>query len=55
MDDGNSHKEISKRVVECLENVSFVANSIHLWLKERIIHESCAKYFTYELSNCLVP
>ena len=26
-----------------------------LWLKRRVIHESCVKYFTYELSNCLVP
>ena len=25
-----------------------------LWLKGRVICESCAKYFIYELSNCLV-
>ena len=52
MDDGNSHERISERVVECLEDVSFVANSIHLWLEERVVHKSCAKYFAYELSNC---
>ena len=55
MDDGDGHKRISKRVVECLEDVSFVANSIHLWLEGRVVCESCAKYFTYELSNHLVP
>ena len=54
MDDGNNHERISERVVECLEDVSFVANNIHLWLKGRVVCESCVKYFTYELSNCLV-
>ena len=55
MNDGDSHKRISKRVVECLEDMSFVVNSIHLWLKERVVRESYVKYFVYELSNCLVP
>ena len=54
MDDGNGYKGISERVVECLEDVSFMTNGIHLWLKERVVRESCAKYFTYELSNHLV-
>ena len=42
-------------MIEYLEDVSFVANSIYLWLKGRVGCESCAKYFAYELSNCLVP
>ena len=54
VDDSNSHEGISKRVVEYLEDVSFVVNSIHLWLEGRVVHESCAKYFAYELSNYLV-
>ena len=55
MNNGDGHKRISERVIECLEDVSFVANSIHLWFKRRVICESCVKYFAYELSNCLVP
>ena len=54
MDDGDGHERISERVVECLEDMSFVVNSIHLWLEERVVCESCVKYFTYELSNHLV-
>ena len=54
MDDGDGHERISERVVEYLEDVSFVANSIHLWLEGRVVCESCVKYFTYELSNHLV-
>ena len=30
MDDGDGYKRISERVVKCLEDVSFMANSIHL-------------------------
>ena len=54
MDNSNSHKGTSEKVVECLEDVSFVVNSIHLWLEGRVVRESCVKYFTYELSNHLV-
>ena len=55
MDDGDGHERISERVVECLKDMSFVVNGIYLWLEERVVCESCVKYFTYELSNCLVP
>ena len=55
VDDGDSHERISKRVVECLKDMSFVVDSIHLFLKGRVVCESYAKYFAYELSNCLVP
>ena len=55
VDDSDGYKKISKRVVKCLKNVSFVANSIHLWLERRVVCKSYTKYFTYELSNYLVP
>ena len=54
VNNNNDNKGFGKSMVKYLKNVSFVANSIYLQFKRKIICKNYIKYFAYKLSNCLV-